>query len=408
VVHEGFIRWDRNEASWADLLDGSKSLEGVPTRDWAPAGSGPALRVIEFGGYRITWEEEGPEPPSSAEAGVRFGHVERIRIQGEDSVAVALRSGESMEHNERRLTLEPAPGLQVVLITSSSDLGPSLREVQVEAEDGEVVRLGWEELAEVEFAEAPPEARARPLRLFGTVEDRWGGRHTGYLSWNDDHALSSDTLVGEGTRGRDQRIPFQEIVSLQRTVSGARVTLSGQDTLWLSWGGDLSANTDVEVSDPELGRVQVRWRDVQVVRFHAPPPAVESASSRGAFDGGRPLEGTVFTVTGEELSGPILWDADEGFSWEILDGRWRDISYDVELSRVASIERVTGGERGEFRGARVTLRDGRVLELSGSNDVDAQNKGILVRVAEREGAGAEATPWTRVRWEDFRTLRFHH
>ncbi len=408
-VHEGFLRWDRNEACWVDLLNGIKTLHGVQSQPWIPVGGAARNeRVIEFGGYRISWEEEEPDLTSVTDSGVRLGHVQRIRVLGEDSAAVELRSGASLGHNERRLTLEPAPGLMMVMTMGSTDLGSALREVLVEAPGGGVVALKWEDLAEVVLGAAPADARPRSARLHGTVEDRWGGSHTGYIAWDDDQALTSDTLEGEEARGRERSIPFREIASMERTVGGALITLTGGDTLRLGWGRDLDTGADLQLSDPGLGQVQVRWRDVERVRFHPPSPDVEAAASRDAFDGGRALQGTVVTMTGEELSGSVLWDADEGATWEILDGRWRDITYDVELGRVASIERVTGGGRGEFRGVRATLLDGRVLELSGSNDVDAENKGVLVRAAEESPSQAEPPPWIRVRWTDFRSIRFHH
>ena len=33
-VHEGFIRWDRNEGSWVDILDGSKEVPGENYLAW--------------------------------------------------------------------------------------------------------------------------------------------------------------------------------------------------------------------------------------------------------------------------------------------------------------------------------------------------------------------------------------
>ena len=59
-------------------------------------------------------------------------------------------------------------------------------------------------------------------------------------------------------------------------------------------------------------------------------------------------------------------------------------------------------------GAEVTLWDGRVLELAGSNDVDDSNDGIFIL---EDGSGQ--TPddleagWVMVKWTDFRSIRFH-
>ena len=61
-------------------------------------------------------------------------------------------------------------------------------------------------------------------------------------------------------------------------------------------------------------------------------------------------------------------------------------------------------ERGEAFGALVTLVDGRSFELDESNDVDWDNKGIMVAP---EGADAsEVSAWRVVPWDEFREILF--
>jgi len=56
---------------------------------------------------------------------------------------------------------------------------------------------------------------------------------------------------------------------------------------------------------------------------------------------------------------------------------------------------------------RVTLRDGRVFELDGSNDVGEGNDGVFVL---EEGSGFSPddpeAEWIMIRWKDFRAVRF--
>ena len=95
------------------------------------------------------------------------------------------------------------------------------------------------------------------------------------------------------------------------------------------------------------------------------------------------------TESGESLTGTVRWDDDEASTWEMLDGRSRGVDFEIEFAQIARIER-------SGRGALVTLTDGRSFELSGSNDVNDGNRGILVDT--RSGV-------RKVRWEDFRELR---
>ena len=62
--------------------------------------------------------------------------------------------------------------------------------------------------------------------------------------------------------------------------------------------------------------------------------------------------------------------------------------------------------RDSSRSAQVTLLDGRVLLMEGSNDVNEDNKGIMIQVD--DAPGALDGGWVLVSWDDFRELRFQH
>ncbi len=81
----------------------------------------------------------------------------------------------------------------------------------------------------------------------------------------------------------------------------------------------------------------------------------------------------------------------------------RGVIFTIELGQVSRIE------RGEAFGATVTLLDGRTFELDDSNDVDWDNKGILVapEVASRD-AGPDYSHWRVVTWDEFKEVRFRH
>jgi hypothetical protein len=402
-VLEGFIRWDRNEGSWADLLDGTKKVEPFRFQDWwdlAHPGNRTRERVIEVAGYRVTWDDDEPDFASNRESGVRFGHIESLTPAGDDGITLVLRSGKSVE-----------------LEGGSTDIGSDLREILVTDQRGRVTELEWEDLDRVDLDAAPQDWRAENRRLYGTVKVQDGPSFTGYIAWDSDASFTSDTLEGVGPRPRRPGVLLEGTAAIRHSGDGGRILYSDGSQVELSksevmnWG-----NPGIEVSDPGLGIIEVNWDDIEELRFHPP----ESPTGRDAFDGGRRLRGTVVTADSTELTGWIRWDADEEYSWEILDGRDGGMNFDVEFSRIASIERMvevtvgitigaTGGEvdRSRREGVRVTLLDGRVLELDGSNDVTEDNDGIFVL---EEGSGIspddEAAEWTLVRWKDFRAIRF--
>ena len=174
---------------------------------------------------------------------------------------------------------------------------------------------------------------------------------------------------------------------------GARIVLVNGDERDLTGNRDVDrGNRGIQISDPGLGMVEVEWREFRILRFQEANAVV----GYDAFDGGHLLLGTVVTQSGEEIDGVIRWDADEAASWEFLNGRADDVVFTIEFGYVSRIE------RGQAFGARVTLLDGRTFELDDSNDVDWDNKGILIAP---EG---DASRWRLITWDEFREVRFRH
>lgn len=391
-VHEGFIRWDGNEVSWVDILDGFKEVPGENYQAWLESknAAGPPVRTIDLHGFRITWDEADPEFPATSQSGIRFGHLSSLRVMGRDHVELTLRSGELLD-------------------LEGSAVRRSIRELTVDTPGGGQVELDWDELDRVVFSAVPTGARTPARRLHGTVEDRDGNRYTGYISWDRDEILASDVLRGEEMEGGDERrIRFDEIVSIERVRRGARIVLINGVERELTGTRDVDRrNRGVRISDPGLGMVEVEWSEFEILRFHQP----EEVADYDTFDGGRLLVGTVITQSGEEIEGVIRWDADEAASWEMLNGRAGDVTFTIEFANVSRIE------RGEVFGATITLLDGRTFELDDSNDVDRgdsndvgwDNKGILIQPEGARGAnGVASTRWRVIAWDEFREVRFRH
>lgn len=377
-VLQGYVRWDKNEASWADILNGSRTMP----REWADEVAALAGRDgdrrddragFELFGLRVTWDDDDWDSPRNAESGIRFGHIRSLTVTGDDEALLTLKNGEEVE-----------------LRGGSTDIGTQLRGMVVEDRARGSMELRWRDLDVVEFMAAPSGAAdgLAARRLHGTLTDRWGNRYTGYVSWDLDEALTSDVLDGD-ERGRDRKISFGDVAAIERAGSCcARVTLTTGEELDLDGSNDVDrSNRGIQVSDPSLGQVQVGWDEFGSLRFHAP----DRADAYDTFDGGRRLRGEVVTEDGDRVRGFIRWDNDESWSWELLDGEYRDVVYDVELAQVRHIEK-------RSRGVTVTLHDGRVLEMEGSNDVDRRNKGIVIHSDDGQGV--------LVTWSDFREVLF--
>lgn len=373
-VYEGFIRWDENEAGWFDVLHVSKPIPERNRRDadrlgWEPE---PRERRIEIFGVGISWDEDGVEIGSSAQSGIRFGHISTLEPTGSSRGRLILKSGEELEFD------------------GGGDVGSSVDGILIEDPRGGQVELDWRDVDVIDFIGGPETPSRWGDRLYGTLETRDGTQFTGYIVWDMDELFTTDVLDGEES-GRDYEIPFGRIRAIQRYSSrAARVTLQDGEEMVLRGSNDVDEdNRDIMVADPSFGEVRVAWDELERVTFEAPP----ERPPFGAFDGGRRIRGTVFARGGESHSGYIRWDNDEEFTWELLDGELRDgVDLDIEFGAIERIERVA------YDMSRVTLRDGRTFDLGDSNDVDETNKGVYI---ERSDGTLVLVPWDRFEHAEF-------
>jgi hypothetical protein len=168
------------------------------------------------------------------------------------------------------------------------------------------------------------------------------------------------------------------------------VILNDEDVLIrLKNGGEIRVEDDgndigekVQVMDPELGMINVDWDNIDRIEFMATPSKLNQVF-------GMPLYGTVEGARNEKYTGLIVWDNDERLTTDKLDGDSEDGDVSIPFSEIISIER-----RGN--GSYVTTKSGRELRLTGSNDVDDDNRGILV-VSPEVGV-------IKFSWEAFRKL----
>lgn len=357
----GPIRWDKNENLWDDFLDAEKdrrvrishhgariSLFGEDLRDWIP---GDAWGFSRFS--------------------IPFGHVRSIEPLSRSRVLLRLKNGEEIR----------------VRAGGSTDLGEDMRGLVVDDRLKGKVDVKWGQVERIEFAQGSGAGRDAE-RLYGTVESR-RGEFTGFIVWDRDEALREDVLDGEDRNGK-RAIAFRDIKEIRRRDSrSCQVSPASGPPVVLRGTNDVNAeNRGIQITVPGLGRVEVGWDEFQRVVFLDPPPSPRYAD----FDGGRRLSGTVTTADGRSHAGRIIWDDDEKYTWETLDGDADGVDYAILFENVRSIERASS------RSAEVELRNGQVVVLTGSNDVDRENKGVRIVPA----SGEEIV----LGWGEFQAVEF--
>ncbi len=368
-VLEGFIRWDKNEASWTDVFDGLKDREPI-RKSRARADRRDeydhTIRIFGIAIYRESGDGTGIFDSDQAQSGIRFGQIKSITPDGDDAVLLLLKSGERVEFRN-----------------GSTDFGKGLRGVIIDDKKEGPTELYWEDIDKVELEEAPNVESKFGKRLYGKVTTRRGNDFAGFVAWDIDEVYNTDILDGRD-RHRSRKIDFADIKSIERNSSrSSMVVLKDGREMRLEDSNDIdSDNRGICISDPNLGRINISWDEFDIIEF-------QDASAEmpySAFNGGRKIHGTVYTEAGEKYTGNIKWDDDEESTWELLNGDYEDVDMAVEFGEIKSIEKISS------RTSQVTLKDGRTFRLKGSNDVDSGNRGIFIDTGKDE---------IEVDWDEF-------
>ena len=377
-ILEGLIRWDKNEGSWVDILNGTKDLSNKKSKKYSETDRRKQNRnketSIEIFGISLGKTSSSNWTLfNSAQSGIRFGHIKSLEPIGDDRALLVLKSGEEVE-----------------LFGGSTDIGNGIREIIIEDEEEGEVELLWDDIELIEFMPANYNDESMfGERLYGTLTTRRGDEFTGFVCWDVDELFGTDILDGDED-GRDRKIKFGKIKSIERYSSnGATIVLTNGDELLLKNSNDIDdGNRGIIISDPGFGQIVIMWDDFDKLIFSEAPHQVKYSD----FDGGHPLMGTVYSEDGESYTGQIRWDDDEEYSWEILDGDYHDIEFDVEFGLIKKIEKKSQ------RTSIITTLDGRTFRLRGSNDVDSDNKGIFIETS--------ADDEVKLDWDEFSYVEF--
>ncbi|MDQ1769563.1 hypothetical protein GQR60_01930 [Labilibaculum sp. A4] len=141
-------------------------------------------------------------------------------------------------------------------------------------------------------------------------------------------------------------------------------------------GGSNDVGTKVWIIDQELGLLKIDWDRIDIVNFETTP-----TDHMETF--GDPIYGKITTTKGE-FTGFIQWDHDERLLGDKLDGRSRDGDVSISFDKIKKIEKTENG-------SLITLHSERQFELTGENDVNKYNRGIIVSIP---NVGRVDFPWS--------------
>ncbi|MCK4428466.1 MAG: hypothetical protein KAW16_08295 [candidate division Zixibacteria bacterium] len=248
-------------------------------------------------------------------------------------------------------------------------------------------------------------------RICGVIHTRDGDTFEGPIRWDKNEAFWDDILdatkerEGRHSEGRRRErhieifgirinwdedreesrassgIKFGHIRSLERRSRNRAILhlKSGERIMLYGDGSDLGSGIrEILIDDPAEGEVFLDWDDLDEIEF-------KECEKAGKQE--RRLYGQVETRNGETFKGFITWDMDELFCSDILDGEEKGRTRKIPFGKIKAIERRSRNS------AWVYLKNGDQMKLSGTNDVNSGNRGIVVK-----------DPYfgrVTIEWEDF-------
>lgn len=355
-TYEGPIRWGKEEVFWTDMFNASKeeneNIEYLSRdeRDYLED-----LQREKYGGWNnrgwnfvnVSWDNDYD---FIHQFSCQFGEIRKLETRRGDDVLVTLQNGTK------------------VLVEGSgyNDIGSDIK--IIDTDFGEV-SLDWGRIDKVEFMSMPNKAETFGGSLYGTVYGEQG-KFTGFVQWDHDERLTTDKLDGDSEDGR-MSIRFGKIKSIERDgYSRSTVILQSGRELSLDDTNDVdSGNRGIIVTIEGVGRVDIPWKEFDKVEFSSIP---KSAPSYNDFKNQRKLTGTVLVTNGDKHSGDLVYDLDEAFDYEVLDGEIDKTEFEITFRNIKSIEPRNN------HSSTVILKNGDKLVLYDSQDVNEHNTGILV------------------------------
>ena len=252
--------------------------------------------------------------------------------------------------------------------------------------------------------------------LYGRVETVDGGTYLGQLRWGDEESFWDDLFNAD--KAENENLDYLDRETLRHVrrhhgdgwnwlgVYRPRLThvfavrfgdlkridvRRGDDVIAVCRngrqmrldGGSNDVGALITVIDAKLGKHELEWDRIRRIEFLDTP-----AKLAGKL--GEPIYGTV--KSGKyEFTGRIQWDNDECLTTDKLDGHTRDGKAHIAFADIASIRKRRGG-------SLVTLKSGSEMFLTGTNDVNHDNRGVVVTVS-----------WlgsVKIGWDDFDEVIF--
>lgn len=354
-TYTGPIKWSGDQRLWSDVIVAKKTthnalryLSGPQRKQLLNA---EEEKEIDWK-FMSLWKDKNPR--RKAEVLCRFGDISTIHVMGDNKAQIYFKNGEKLrvESEER----------------DSRHLGRSI----VVYYKGDSHTIHWDEIGSVDFMEMPKDIRAaRGEPIYGTVYTSKGAI-TGFIQWDKYKYLDTHQLTGKKDGvGAVKRYSFQQIQRIERKDNSAKIFLKNGAEHRLSGARDVSAAIrGIVVMQPNLGRVVIDWKAFESVKFTKQP---DEGLAYVNYIKPKRLKAQVLTKDNRKVNGICIFDLDEEWDMELLEGRRDGLHYQIPFREIKKLLLQQG------RYTQVILNNGKTRLLGWENDVSDKNWGVIIR-----------------------------
>lgn len=365
--YTGQLRWEDNAGAWDDLFDSYKNepqiqeqidIQGYEKNEEA------SDEVFEFSFMKL-WEDK--DSKSRFYFKCQFGHIDKIiGFRDNKSATVVLKNGNKIKLRKRGNDI----GEDVILYHNS--LGK--------------LEFDWQNIEEIDFKPAPRNLKNfHGAKIYGkalTVD----GPLEGYIVWDfDEEAFEKDIIDGYHQKVQYE-LEFGKIASLRPEREGSILTLKNGTELFMRNSSDVTKGNDgIFIKTENSGMINLSWSNLIRIDFTKPGFKSMDYSEYGPP---KPLYGKVETTEGQSFDGRLVYDLDETWDIEILDGRTKGTKYYIPFHLIKSITQQN------YNYSLVELTNGSSIMLGDEGDVNYDNNGLLVWLTESK---TRYIPWKKIK-----------
>jgi len=367
--YQGQIRWENEEALWDDTFNASKYERPMQNLLTEAEARQVERRTDDFKfGFMELWEDKSPNQNFAFRCD--FGYIYSLRNVDDDVVLLTLKNGSTIKLKQNR-----GGDLNQDILIYDNELGQ--------------LDLEFEDIRSIVFQATPSNFQSKlgdPIyaKVLTTT-----GQFEGFITWDSEECLGKD-LLGGRQKGIKIEIEFEDIAELKTQDDGSLVTLKSGRSIFLNDHSDVSRkNRGILIRGLDFGKLEFEWENLIAVTFQQPPP---SSRSYDDFQAPQLLSGTVYTKSGHRYQGQIVYDLDEIYNVEYLNGFNSDFEYQIPFAKVKRIE----PQNDKF--SLVYLKNGDQYLLGGNPDVNDANHGLLLKFSNDR---AEYIEWEKIKHIDF-------